>query len=174
MKAIKINHHHSVYDSFEPMWQEDACQLIQQEADKIAPEPPIGFDIWDARKRRKIVRDTVDGVSVTHSLHRAPNAWCVYQTRTIKSEHFVVVVEQWWEWDYDAAMPFPYACYQPQGYSIWDDITGDSVGLTLKGSLAHFLTFAKLDRDTANAIIDQCEDDGEISVTDAMLARLTI
>jgi hypothetical protein len=176
MKTINIDHNHSAYDGFEPMWFQDIHRMAQEQADKIAPEPSTGFDVWGARKRRKIVRGTVEGVSVVHSLHRDPYVWRVYQTREVASEHFVAVIEQWWAWEhYDPAKPFPYDCYNPEEIdSIWNDITGEHCDIKIRGSLAHFLAFAKLDREDAQAIIDQCEDDGEIDATDAMLARFSL
>ncbi|KQO06925.1 hypothetical protein [Sphingomonas sp. Leaf242] len=174
MKTIDIDRDHSAYDSFETMWFEEIGRVIEEEADKITPPPPSGFDVWDARKRRKIVRGSGNDHTIKHSLHRAKDAWRVYQTREIKNAHFSAVVEEWLQWPYDPEKPFPHDSYEPDTGSIWDELDGECVSWTIKGSLTHFLVFADLERDTAMAIIEQCEDDGEIDAIEATMARLSI
>lgn len=171
MKLINIG------GDIELLWETGVYDALENRAKEITPTPAKGFDVWNARIRRKIVRGERDGMSVTRSIYRDADAWRVFESTEIKSEHFFAAVERWYEWAYDPSKPYPYTTYTPGTVdcnSVWDELDGEDIGLTLKGSLAHFLTFAKLDRNVADAIIDHCENEAEIDKTDAMLARLTI
>lgn len=133
------------------------------------------LDAWQAKKRRKIVRATVDGISITRSIHRDAGSWTVYWQSQIKCDHFTASLEESAAWDHDPNKPLVDKSEDYDEASIWDEAAGPNYGLSLSGCVGHFLNFVgSVDRKTAHAIIARCEKDGSIDAQDAMMARLAL
>lgn len=168
----------TISDDIELLWETGIYLGIVRRVEEFAPltdreGKPLGPS--EAKKRRKIVRATVDDISITRSFHRDADSWTVRWQSQIESEHFAASFEEWASWDHDPNKPLIDKTYDDDPGSIWDEGSGDGYGLSLAGCVGHFLNFVGgVDQKTAYAIIAQCEEDGSIDAQDAMMARLAL
>jgi len=155
-------------------------QQIGATADKRAPlldRRGKMMGPWNATKRRKISRATVDGVTITHSIRRDADSWTVREETRFQSADFTAEYEEVNQWDFDPTKPFPYTAYDDQrasGGSIWNELAGDWCGLMLDRGLGHFFNWIGVDRDDALAVILEVERADEIDEQDATIARLVL
>ena len=145
--------HFTISNDIELLWESEIYSVIDVRVDQLAPLTDSRGKPLQAKTRRKIVRATVDGISITRSIHRDADSWVVRWQSQIVSEHFTASFEEWADFDYDSS----------------------DYGLSLAGCVGHFLNFVGgVDQKTAYAIIAQCEEDGSIDDQDAMMARLVL
>lgn len=145
--------HFTISDDMELLWESGIYSDIDRRVERLAPLTDSKGKPLHAKTRRKIVRATVDGISITRSIHRDADSWVVRWQSQIESEHFTASFEEW--------------------RGLGDD--SSDYGLSLAGCVGHFLNFVGgVDRKNAHAIIAQCEKDGSIDAQDAMMARLAL
>jgi len=145
--------HFTISDDMELLWESGTYSDIDRRVERLAPLTDSKGKPLHAKTRRKIVRATVDGISITRSIHRDADSWVVRWQSQIESEHFTASFEEWRGLDDDSS----------------------DYGLSLAGCVGHFLNFVGgVDRKNAHAIIAQCEKDGSIDAQDAMMARLAL